>query len=73
MEYDPPTCHIRYMTSKPKRPRDASQLAKAMVDIATGQAEDTDPDEGKDKAAQALGKKGGRARAKKTLLPATRQ
>jgi hypothetical protein len=32
--------------------------------IATGEAEDDTPDDGKDKAAQALGKKGGAARAK---------
>jgi hypothetical protein len=32
--------------------------------IATGEIEDTVPDDGKDKAAQALGRKGGEARAK---------
>ena len=55
------------MTDRPrkKRPRDASQLAKAMVDIATGEIEDVDPDEGKNKAAQELGRKGGKARAEK--------
>lgn len=51
------------MAAKRKRPRDPSQLAKSIVDIATGEVEDKDPDEGKDKAAQALGRKGGRARA----------
>jgi general stress protein YciG len=32
--------------------------------IATGEIEDDVPDDGKDKAAQALGRKGGAARAK---------
>lgn len=53
------------MTDKRKRPRDPSQLAKAIVDIATGEVEDVDPDKDKDKAAQSLGRKGGRARAEK--------
>jgi hypothetical protein len=50
----------------PKRPRDPNQLAKAIIDIATGQKPDRDPtpeEQGKDPAAVALGKKGGRARA----------
>ena len=50
----------------PKRPRDSSQLAKAIIDIATGQKPDRDPtpeERGKDPAAVALGKKGGKARA----------
>jgi hypothetical protein len=42
-----------------KRPRDANQLAKLVVDIATGEADDTPPDDGKDPAAVALGRKGG--------------
>ena len=42
-----------------KRPRDPNQLAKLVVDIATGDAEDTPPNEGKDPAAVALGRKGG--------------
>lgn len=50
-----------------KRPRDVNQLAKLMVDIATGEAEDTPEFEGKNPAAVLLGrlggKKGGRARA----------
>lgn len=53
------------MADKRKRPRDPSQLARAIVDIATGEVEDVDPDEGKDKAAQAMGRKGGKARAEK--------
>ncbi|MBP9182868.1 MAG: histone H1 [Fuscovulum sp.] len=50
------------MTDRPKRPRDANQLAKFIVDVATGDAADL-PGEQKDKAAQALGKKGGEARS----------
>ena len=51
--------------SRKKRPRDVRQLAKAIVDIATGEVEDVDLDEGKNKAAPELGRKGGKARAKK--------
>jgi hypothetical protein len=50
----------------PKRPRDPNQLAKSIVDIATGQKPDRNPtpeEQGKDPAAVALGKKGGKARA----------
>jgi hypothetical protein len=50
----------------PKRPRDPNQLAKAIIDIATGETPDRDPtpeEEGKDPAAVAMGKKGGKARA----------
>lgn len=46
-------------SSKPKRPRDTNQLAKSIVDIATGEAEEEKPDAGKDPAAVALGRKGG--------------
>ena len=59
------------MTDKPKRPRDANQLAKHVADIATGAAEDrpTAKDQGKDPAAVDLGRrgglKGGKARADK--------
>jgi hypothetical protein len=42
-----------------KRPRDPNQLAKLVVDIATGEATEEDPDAGKDPAAVALGRKGG--------------
>lgn len=56
------------MATKPKRPRDPNQLAKLITDIATGEAEDCNPDQGKDPAAVALGRKGGlkggKARAK---------
>ena len=50
----------------PKRPRDPNQLAKSIIDIATGQKPDRDPtpeEQGKDPAAVAMGKKGGKARA----------
>jgi hypothetical protein len=55
-----------------KRPSDANQLAKLIVDIATGQAKDSliDPATGKNAAAVALGRlggmKGGRARMAST-------
>jgi hypothetical protein len=42
-----------------KRPRDPNQLGKLIVDLATGEAEEPNPDEGKDPAAVALGRKGG--------------
>lgn len=42
-----------------KRPRDPNQLAKLIVDIATGEVEEPDPDEGKNPAAVELGRKGG--------------
>ena len=62
-------------SSKPKRPRDPNQLAKQIVDIATGQIEDKQPNEGKDPAAVDLGRrgglKGGKARAAK-LTPEQR-
>lgn len=51
--------NIYVMSTKPKRPRDTNQLAKSIVDIATGEAEDTPVDSGKDPAAVSLGRKGG--------------
>jgi hypothetical protein len=42
-----------------KRPRDPNQLGKLIVDLATGQATEPDPDADKDPAAVALGRKGG--------------
>jgi len=58
------------MTEKrPRRPRDPNQLAKRIVDLATGEASDEDPDRNKNPHAVELGrlggKKGGRARAEK--------
>jgi hypothetical protein len=62
----------------PKRPRDPAQLAKLIVDIATGEVEDREPtpeEQGKDPAAVSLGRKGGlkggKARAA-SLTPQTR-
>jgi hypothetical protein len=62
------------MTKAPKRPRDFSQAAKLVIDVATGQVEDrplTPEEQGKDPAAAALGRKGGAARAK-AMSPAQR-
>lgn len=48
-----------------KRPADVIGAAIMVAKIATGEIEEkSPPDDGKDKAAQALGKKGGAARAK---------
>lgn len=51
----------------PKRPTDPNEMAFQIVGEATGEIEPVDPDEGKDPAAVALGRKGGlkggRARA----------
>lgn len=47
-----------------KRKADVIGNAVLIARIATGEIEDAIPDDGKDKAAQALGKKGGAARAK---------
>jgi hypothetical protein len=56
----------------PKRPRDPNQLAKSIIDIATGQVTESDPEAGKDASAVALGRKGGEARARQ-LKPPERQ
>jgi hypothetical protein len=40
-----------------KRPTDLNELARQLVDEATGEAPRFDPDEGKDPAAVALGRK----------------
>lgn len=60
---------------KGKRPRDTNQLAKWIVDRATGQISETDHNEGKSPAAvkrgRAGGLKGGKARARK-LTPEQR-
>lgn len=53
------------MPSKQKRPRDPAQLAKLIVDIATGEVEDSAPVK-ENKAAKEFGRKGGQARAEKT-------
>lgn len=51
------------MTDKPKRPRDANQLAHMIAGVATGEVEDAQPEkaEGQRKG----GLKGGRARSAK--------
>ena len=58
-----------------KRPRDVNELAFQVVGEATGEIEPVDPNEGKDPAAVALGRrgglKGGKARAEK-LTPEER-
>jgi len=50
------------MADTPKRPRDPNQLAKLIVDIASGEQTDTLP-QPKDEAARSMGRKGGKARA----------
>lgn len=57
-------------SSRPKRPRDANQLAKMIVDEATGQTPESPPEKAqKNPAAVELGRlgglKGGKARAEK--------
>ena len=49
-------------TPRKKRPRDPAQLAKLVVDVATGEIEDREPtpeEQGKDPAAVSLGRRGG--------------
>lgn len=65
------------MSKKPKRPRDTNQLAKFIMDAATGEADlPENQDTGKNPAAVALGRlgglKGGKARAE-SLTPAQRK
>ena len=48
-----------------KRPADVIGTAIKVARIATGEVEDVQPDDGKNKAAVELGRKGGRARAEK--------
>lgn len=59
---------------KPKRPRDTNQLAKFIVDVATGKAQVQDPHAGKDPASLGRrgGLKGGKVRAER-LAPEQRQ
>jgi len=54
-----------------KRPADAVGLAVLIGKIATGEVDDVTPDDGKDPAAQAMGKKGGAARAA-SMMPERR-
>nr|MBA2601620.1 histone H1 [Actinomycetota bacterium] len=46
------------MVTNPKRPRDRNQLAKLVVDLATGEAKEPEAP-AKDQAAVDLGRKGG--------------
>lgn len=48
-----------------KRPADVIGAAVMVGKIATGEIEDEAPDDGKNKAAQELGRKGGKARAER--------
>lgn len=63
-------------SARPRRPRDLNQLAAALVSEATGEAAPAPADDGKDPAAVALGRKGGKkggpARAA-ALTPARRK
>jgi len=54
-----------------KRPSDVIGNAVKVAQLATGEAEEDIEDDGKDKAAQELGRKGGAARAAK-LTPEQR-
>jgi hypothetical protein len=49
----------------PKRPRDPNQLAKSIIDIATGEAapDDDAPESAYTKRARSAGRKGGPARS----------
>ena len=49
------------MATRPKRPRDTNQLAKLLVDIATGEAQDK-PESVRAKSGRVGGLKGGKAR-----------
>lgn len=58
------------MAKQPKRPRDPNQLAKLMIDIASGDVEEAEKTT-TEKRASTAGKKGGPARAK-ALTPEQR-
>ncbi|MGB7125838.1 MAG: RNA-binding protein [Methylovirgula sp.] len=55
-----------------KRPADVIGNAIRVAKIATGETTETFPDDGKDPAAKALGKKGGEARSR-NLTPEKRK
>jgi hypothetical protein len=57
--------------SHPKRPKDPNQLAKSIIDIATGQDDPGPSESGFTKRAKAGGAKGGPARAR-ALTPEQR-
>jgi hypothetical protein len=77
----PQTVWVALMSAKhPKRPRDPNQLAKLIVDLATGTINEVPAnldDSGKDPAAVSLGRrgglKGGKARAAKLTPDERRQ
>jgi hypothetical protein len=50
------------MATKPKRPRDVNQLAKLIVDLSTGDAEDAPKLTGKKADSQSGGLRGGKSR-----------
>jgi hypothetical protein len=58
-----------FMAKSKKRPKDTNQLAKYIVELATGEAVEQEPEKGKNPHAVALGRsgglKGGKARASK--------
>jgi hypothetical protein len=56
-----------------KRPADVIGNAVTVARLATGEIEEAAEDDGKDKAAQALGKKGGKARAAKLTAEKRRE
>lgn len=56
-----------------KRPADVVGAAVMVAKIATGEIEEETEDDGKDKAAQALGRKGGKARAEKMTAERRKQ
>jgi hypothetical protein len=61
------------MPKKPNRPRDPNQLAKMIVDISTGDAEENEkPESVKAKSGRLGGLKGGEVRAK-ILTPERRK
>jgi hypothetical protein len=67
--------HNEGLTSHPKRPSDPAQLAKLIIDIASGDVEDREPtpeDQGEDPAAvkrrRRGGAKSGKARAAKMTI-----
>ena len=67
------TVYIQNMSEhRPKRPRDPAQLAKLIVDIATGEAEDDVVSPTINEGARRGGLKGGAARACK-LAPEERR
>jgi hypothetical protein len=64
-------CHTINMAKNPKRPRDPNQLAKLIVDIATGEEGNSHP-EPMDAKKRKAGLKGGNERAK-SLTPEKRK